>query len=842
MSSFLSRLHVLNWRYVGGHPVRSILSCGVIASSAALIVAVFGTYGSVSGSADRLTEQVAGNAALEITGITDSGLDDSWMGVLQSTDGVAAAVPLVQAPILINGRRVMLYGSDERARKLSSALRRAIDDVPQDKNARPGLWVGPAVTGTKEGDVARVVAATGSAVLVPIAGTIPGANAAAVNHGNLAFAELHLAEELTGRPHRLDSVLIVAAHSTDISALQKRLTQRLNGHAYVAAPAFRAAQANSSTAMAENVTLLVALLGLVVAAFLVFNTMNMAANERRGEMATLRALGARRATIMRDFLVESFILGLVGAIVGSACGVAMAAAAIHRLPPLLLTALDVNVEFVLPPTAIPIALAACVGATLLAAGLAAFRVSRVPPVAAMRPADQTMAEAPSRKGSTTVSTWAALGLGVLVGFAGIAVSATSDTNWALGGTALLLAGAALVALAATKPIVYSVAAVSRLLGAPGQLAAASVERARRRTWATTMTVCLAVAIGVATTGASQNVVAAAGEAVSTLGRIDYMVQTTPGDEFPFRQLLPLEIGQQIRGLPGVERVIAGQFAYANMLGGRTLVQGLSGPSNTPAYQLASDTARRALLDGTGAVVSTLFAKQHKLGVGEMLALPTPNGEKPLKVVDIVNFVSADAGLVAIGLDELQQWFARPGASFYEVMALPNADAAELHAALEKTVRDAPFPVYVMTGSDMVAATKSAVQQIGALASALQWIVALVAALAVLNTLMLAVVERKRELGILRALGASRRFVSQLIFADAVGVSVVGAVTGVTVGVLLQFLSVAVLGKIAALSVSFAFVPLAAEMAVGAMMIALIGALPPARAAGRLQVIESIGYE
>jgi putative ABC transport system permease protein len=842
VSSVLSRLHLLNWRYVAGHRLRSILSCGVIASSAALIVAVFGTYGSVSGSADRLSEQVAGNAALEITGITDSGVADSWMGILQSTDGVAAAVPLVQAPILIDGRRVMLYGSDEHARKLSSALRRAIDDVPRDNNARPGLWIGPAVTGAKEGDVTRVVSTNGSTLQVPIAGTIPGANAATVNHGNLAIAELHLAEELVGRPHRLDSVLIVAAHGTDISALQKRLSQRLDGHAYVATPAFRAALANSSTAMAKNVTLLVALLGLVVTAFLVFNTMNMAANERRAEMATLRALGARRATIMSDFLFESFIVGLVGAAVGSLCGVGMAAAAVSRLPPLLLTALDVNVEFVLPPTAIPIALVACIGATLLAAGLAAYRVSRVPPVAAMRPADQTMAETPSARTSTPFSTWAALGLGALVGSAGVAVSVTSHTNWALAGTALLLAGVALIAYAATTPIVYTAAAVSRLLGAPGHLAAASVERATRRTWATTMTVCLAVAIGVATTGTSQNVVAAAGEAVSPLGRIDYMVQTTPGDEFPFRQLLPLEIGQQIRRIPGVDRVVAGQFAYANMLGGRTLLQGLSGPSNTPAYQLASDTARRALLDGTGAVVSTLFAKQHGLSVGQMLALPTPNGEKRLKVVDVVNFVSADAGLVAIGLDELQQWFARPGASFYEVMALPHTDAPELRAALERIVRAIPFPVYVMSGSDMVAATESAVQQIGALASALQWIVALVAALAVLNTLMLAVVERKRELGILRALGASRRFVSRMIFADAVGVSVVGAATGVTLGVLLQCLSVTVLGKIAALSVSFAFVPLAAEMAAGAMMIALIGALPPARAAGRLQVIESIGYE
>jgi putative ABC transport system permease protein len=841
--TLLSRLRLLNVRYLRGHPARTLLSVGVIACSAALIVAVLGTYGSVSGSANRLAEQVAGNAALEITGITDAGLEDSLVATVETTDGVEAAVPLVQAPVLVAGKRVMLYGTDERAGALSSSLRRAVDDVPKDRVAAPGLWVGPAVTGVTQGRPAEVVSMTGTATEVPIAGVIPGEHAQLINRGNIVIAQLGLAQRLTGRPGRLDSILIVAKTGADVGTLRQRLSDRLDGHAYVATPSFRAALASSSTTMTQNVTLLVAMLGLVVAAFLVFNTMNMAANERRAEMATLRALGARRATIMGDFLAESFVIGLVGAAMGSALGVAMAAAAVSRLPPMLLAAVDAEVEFVLPPSAIPIAVIACVGASLLASGLAAYRVSHVQPVAAMHPLDETSV-APWASGSrrNIARTWGPLGAGCAAIATGIAVSFAYADNRAFAGTALFLVGVVLVALAAARPITRAVAHVSGRLGAPGHLAAASAARVPQRTWATTMTVCLALAIGVATTGSSRNMVAAAGEAVSTLERIDFSVQSTPGDEFPFRQLLPAQIGQEIERVAGVARVLPSQFTYAHLPEGRALVQGLSGPSNTPAYQLASDTARHALLDGSGAVISKLFARQYGLHVGDTLTLPTPTGAKHLRVADIIDFLSADAGLVAISLDELEHWFSRFGASFYEVTLAQGADHAQVKAALERIAKHAPFPLYVLTGSKLVAATKSAVQQVGALATALQWIVALVGALALLNTLMLAVVERRRELGILRALGARRKFIGRLIFADAVGVSLVGGFVGLALGFALQYVAVVVMGKAASLSVSFAFVPLVAAMAIGSIFLTLAGALPPARRASRLKVVEAIGYE
>jgi putative ABC transport system permease protein len=841
MKSLLSRLRLLNVRYVRDHAARTLLFFGVIALSAALIVAVLGTYGSVSGSAQRLAEQVAGNAALEVTGVTDAGLEDNLVATIEQNDSVDAAVPLVQALVVIAGQQVMLYGSDQRARKLSSSLQRAIDDVPKDSAAVPGLWVGPGVAGVTRGGSARVVAMTGTVTDVPIAGVVSGDSAATINHGNLAIAELRLAQQLTGHPGRLDSIFVVADPGIDVDMLRKQLNDRLEGRAYVATPAFRAELASSSTAMAQNVTLLVAMLALVVAMFLVFNTTNMAAGERRAEMSTLRTLGARRGIIMRDFLTESFVIGFLGAVVGSGLGVAMAAVSISRIPSAFLMAVDAKIGFVLPPLAIPIAVVTCVGATLLASGAAAYHVSHVQPIEAIRPPDQTGVTTSTSSAARLARTWGAATAGVLAMGAGVVLSLACQDQKAIGGVMLFLVGVVLVALTATRPIARAVGYASARLGAPGRLAGASVERAPRRTWATTMTVCLAVALGAGTTGSSHNLVAAAGDLVSTLASSDFVVQSAPRDQLPLRPLLPAEVGAQIQRVPGVGRVVPGQFTYAYLPSGRALVQGLSGSSNTPPYQLASESARHALLDGSGAVLSRLFARQHELHVGDTFTLPTPTGAKVLRVADVIDYIS-DAGLVAISLDHLQQWFSRVGASFYEVMLTPAADRSTVQAELDRIVEVAPLTVHVFTGGEEVAGAEAAVEQTGALAASLQWIVAIVAALALFNTLTLAVVERRRELGILRALGASRKFIGRVILADALGVGLVGGVAGLALGLALQYFYAIVLSNVIALSVRFAFVPLAVVMAVGAVLISLAGALPPARTASRLKIIEAIGYE
>ncbi|GAB2584410.1 FtsX-like permease family protein [Streptomyces capparidis] len=833
----LARLRLFNLRYLREHPARTGLSFGVVTVSAALIVAVLGIYGSVGGSVERLSQRVAGDADLEVTGRTDGGLTPSALARIEATEGVRTAVPLVRSPVYVDGERVLLFGTDARARDLHSDLSAVIDGAAAEDGG-DAILAGPGLAGRVGGDDAvGVQSMTGQDARVRVAGTLTGAGADRLNGGAYALAPLPLAQRLSGFGDRLESVLVVARPGTDTGELRERLTGTLGPGAFVAEPSFRAEQADEATAMIRNITLLVAMMALAVAGFLIFNTMNMAAAERRAEMAALRALGARRRPIMRDFLTEALLVALAGAAVGSVLGYGMAGVSVDSLPPAITDSVDARIELAMPASAVPVAVVACACAGLLASWLAARRVSRVRPVEAMRPADPSDAA----EGPNAGRVWALAGAAVLFALAFV-VGAAFDDARAFGSGSLFLLGVILLGYALLGPMTRATSWLAGRLGASGRIAASSVDRAPRRVWATGMTVCLAVAIGAATTGASQNTVDAASENVSTLADSDFVVQRAAKDVLPVRPLLPDSFGEELAGIDGVRRVVAGQFTYLNLADGRALLEGVDGPSNSTAYRLASPRAREALLDGSGVVVSRAFAKDHGLSEGGTLTLPTAEGDRRVRVADVVDYVSMDAGLVALSMDRLTRWYGVPGASFYEVLLAPGTDRKAVRAAVERLAGQQPYPVNVLTGAESVDATKAAVRQMGALALALQWVIAGVAALALLNTLMLSVVERRRELGILRALGGSRRYIRRVILAEAAAVSLVGGLSGLVVGTVLHYLSADVMGKVVAMEIPFGIAPAAIGLAVGAILIAMAGAWPPARQAGRLDVVRAIGWE
>ncbi|MBO8187680.1 ABC transporter permease [Streptomyces spirodelae] len=840
-----ARLRLFNLRHLRRHPARTALSLGVLTVAAALIVAVLGIYGSVGGSSGRLAGQVAGGADIEVTGRTDEGLTPAAVHRVDELGGVKAAVPLVRSPVEVDGERMLLFGTDRSAKALHSDLSDvavdAVRDAAEGDGTEPGaVFAGPGVQSGKKGGTVQVASMTGQSHRAPVAGTLSGGTAETVNDGAYLVAPLPVAQRLAGLGDRVQSVLVVAEPGTDTGALRDRLATELGPGAFVTDPSFRADQADDATAMVRNITLLVAFMALVVAAFLIFNSMNMAAAERRGEIASLRALGSRRAPVMRDFLLESLLLALVGAAVGSALGYAMAGASIDSLPPVITDSVDAEVELAVPAGAVPAAVLAAVTASLAASWLAARRASRVPPVEAMRTADPS-ADTGDGEQRRAGRLWA-LGLGLALVALAFVTAAVFDDERSFGGGSLLLLGVILLAYALIGPVTRAVALLAARLGPSGRIAASAVERAPRRAWATFMTVLLAVAIGVATTGSSQNTVDAASKNVSTLADTDLMVQRAAEDVLPVRPLLPRETQRELAGTDGVRRVVAGQFTYLNQPGKRALLLGMDGPSNATAYRLASKEARAELLAGRGAVVSGTYAKDKGISKGDTLTLPTAKGKQHIKVADVVDYVSMDAGLIALSLDRVAQWYGQSGASYYEVMLEPGADKAAVRHRIEQQTGHEPYPVHVLDGSESVKATESAVEQVGSLALALQWVIAGVAGLALLNTLMLSVVERRRELGILRALGSSRRYVRRVILTEATAVSVLGGLAGLVVGTALHYLSTDVMGEALAMDIPFKVAPAALGLAIGAIFIALAGSIPPARRAGKLNVVQAIGYE
>ncbi len=388
--------------------------------------------------------------------------------------------------------------------------------------------------------------------------------------------------------------------------------------------------------------------------------------------------------------------------------------------------------------------------------------------------------------------------------------------------------------------------VARWFGGPGQLASVNSERAPRRAWATLMTVAVAIAVGMGTSGALDNLVSSMSKSLDGLGDPDFYVSSTSAASLPLGPILPPSVAERVAAVPGVTEVVGGQWAAVNIGESKANVQGLEPGSRAPFMRKASPEAVASVLAGDGILMSNVLARALGVGTGDTVELATPNGPRQTVVRDTVDYVSLDSGVAAMSQELLGEWFDRDGDTYLQVITAPDADPEQVRRDLEALVDGVPTtgnkPISVYSGAEALAATQATVEQAGAFAVAIQWIVAGAAAIALLNTLLLSVLERRRELGVLRAMGASRRFVSRTVLAEAGAVALVGSVLGVVLGAAMHLLSNQILTITTSLTVLYSPRPSALLFVTIAVALCLIGAFVPAVRAGRMNISESIQNE
>ena len=266
----------------------------VVAISSALLVAVLGIAGSITGSSSRLVAGIGGNASLEVSGVTDTGFAETLLPDIAKVPGVAAAIPMLRTSVGKPSRRVVLLGVDENVRAMLSALQRAVQDKIGPLVKQPGRVAVGSGTGHNEGD--SFALGNGQ---VTVAAVISGADADRVNGGNFIVGPLPLIQRLTDRPGMIDSVLIISSPGADLDQVRTGVTNVVGGRAVVAEPTFRSAQSGGAVAIMRTLMLGTALTALVVAGFLIFNAMSMAITQRRPVISMLRAIGAKKRQIVR---------------------------------------------------------------------------------------------------------------------------------------------------------------------------------------------------------------------------------------------------------------------------------------------------------------------------------------------------------------------------------------------------------------------------------------------------------------------------------------------------------------------------------------------------------------
>lgn len=566
-------------------------------------------------------------------------------------------------------------------------------------------------------------------------------------------------------------------------------------------------------------------IALVVGSFLIVNTFSILVAQRSRELALLRALGASRRQVTRSVLLEAVIVGLVGSAVGLLLGLGLAA--LLRLV-FAKFGLDLSGTSIrLGGRTVAVSFLVGVGVTMVAAWLPARRASRVAPVAAMRD-EAVVPEGATRRRLVSGAGMAAVGAGLLaIGSSG---SGSSHLILVGIGALLLLVAATLTSPVLAVPFVEAVGRVyARGFGEVGRLATLNTLRNPRRTAATAsalmMGLTLVTTISVLGSSTSKSIDVAVTEQFGS----DYLVSNA------LLQPFSPTVGRQVANVPGV-----GRYAETQM------VQLRVGDSTVTAS--ATDLAALAAI-----VPVDFVAGSRALGDGQV-ALEEDRAESlGLRTGDTVRlrFDAATVSSTVSGIYRSNYLLGEAVLPFSTlraarivradtkvvVDAAPGVPKAALGRALERATLDYPT-VTVQTQQEYSDSQRAQVDQFLYLIYALLGLAIVIAALGIVNTLALSVVERTREVGLLRAVGLSRPQLRRMIRLEAVAIAALGACLGIGLGLLFGYVLRRAVADQGVTDLAVPWTRLVVFVVV-AILVGVVAAVVPARRAARLDVLHAI---
>ena len=570
-----------------------------------------------------------------------------------------------------------------------------------------------------------------------------------------------------------------------------------------------------------------AVIAIVVGAFIIFNTFSILVAQRVRESALLRALGASKKQVTRSVLVEAFLMSIVGSTLGLLVGLGLsrALAALFRTQ-----GLDIAGEVLtLTPATVVAAYTVGVLVTMAAAYFPARRAAKVAPVAAMRD-DLVVQE--KGMGRRLVLGAAAMVVGTALVVLGIIGAPGNDAIWIGVGAVIWVITTAVLAPVVGHPVLVVCRSVfGRLFGTPGRLAGENALRNPRRTGATASALMIGLAV-VSAVGVLAASLSATNDAlVDKEFRSDFLVQ------MPTFQSFPAEYGNKMERVDGVELVSRQQGTPVIVEKDQTWLSAVD-DAFFEVYELEMIDGS-AGLSGRQAILNEGRADELDAGVGDTVPVTFPGGKKiELEVVGVSKESPVTAGIL-VPLSVLGDAGITRADSSLSINVQEGADRGAVKQDLEDIVEELP----ILSVQDKVEFKELISSQVNQLLSIIYGLLALavvIAVIGIINTLGLSVLERTREIGLLRAVGLSRRHLRRMITLESVAIAVLGAVLGVVVGL--------VIGVVLRESLKEDLTELALPLGglgvyfVVAVLFGVLAAVIPAIRASRMKVLNAIATE
>jgi putative ABC transport system permease protein len=658
----------------------------------------------------------------------------------------------------------------------------------------------------------------------------------------LALFTLPEAQRISGKEGEFDAINVAAADGTSPDQLARNLEAILPGSLQVETGAENAESQQQDVGefigFLETALLVFAGVALFVAAFLIFNTFSITVAQRTREFAMLRTLGASRRQIITSVVLEALVVGLIASALGFAAGIGFAPA---------ISALFDALEIGLPTTGNVIELRTVVVSFVIGTGIAvvaslapALRATRIPPVEGLR--EGAVLETPAERTRKEAAGLVLAVLGSAALLLGVFEVLTPVGLWLGLGVVAVFLGVTLLSARLVAPIASAVGRpLERLRGVPGRIARENTVRNPARTAVTAAALMIGLAlvafVGIFAAGIRSSI----DDAIDKTFVSDLSIANTDG----FSDI-PIRVADAVSEVDGVAAASPLRYTQNDVLGVEgggylTLVDPATAPGLLELEWQEGSQETLGAMGADDAVIDEKWGSENGLALGDEFKVRTASGEELSYTVtgtftDDVDFI----GDYAASAENAEAYGEVNTATQILVGLEEGSDVAAVRAGIDDVLAERFPTAQAQDNAELKDAIAADIDGLVAVVYALLLLAVIVSLFGIVNTLALSIHERTRELGLLRAVGTSRRQVRRIVRYEAVITALIGAVLGLVLGIVFAIL---VSRPLADEGFQLAIpVGTLVGMLVLAVVAGVLAAIGPARRASRLDVLEALAYE
>jgi putative ABC transport system permease protein len=841
-----------------GRKLRTLLTGFAIVLGVATITGTFVLTDSISKAFDSIFSTIyrgtdaviTGKTAFDVgedTGVEVPSFDESLLEEIRALRTVDAAVGGVGGEAQLiddDGDVIQFGGAPNFGFSVDPTLARFNSIV-----LKEGDWPGPEEVAVDTGTASKKdiepgepigVQAEGPVQRLRVSGLFDFSAEGNIGGATLAAFDLATAQRIFRKEGKLDQIRAAAAEGTNEAELLASINAALPPCTQVRTGEGQADEDAEGTqefiSFLQGFLIAFGGIALFVGAFVIANSLSITIAQRTREIATLRTIGASRRQVMMSVLIEAFVMGVLASITGILLGLGLAMGLFWLFEQAGFTL--PNSGLLLETRTVVVALIVGVLVTMLASFRPARRATRVPPIAAVRegatlPPGRFRRYRPIGSAVTGLLGFALLAYGLFGG----GLSTTQILTFMGLGALLVFIGVAFFTSQLVIPLAHMLGGpAAKVAGAPGVLARENAMRNPQRTASSAAALMIGLALVTLVGMLAASIRSSFFDAVDKIWITDYAV-TAQNNYSP----IPVSVSEPLRGVPSATNVVGVRAGETQFLDGTHWTTAVD-PGASNVFNLEWKAGSNAVLDSLGedgVVTDDGYAEDHELSVGSPIDVLFPSGDtKTLKVAGIFDPPEGGSpfGTITMSSATFDSYFEQPK-NLFVFITMAGGESEANTAALAAALDDFPN-AKLQDREEFKDNQASGLNQVLNILYVLLALSVIVSLFGIVNTLVLSVFERTREIGMLRAVGTTRWQVRAMVTLESVVTSLMGAAIGITLGIVLAALLIA---RVDFLVLAWPIGSLV-MFAVAAVVVGIVAAVLPARRAARLNVLRALQYE